>query len=100
MAHAERLRRVSELVDATRLSQPNVSNHLRFLYDCGLVARQQQGRYVSYQLSNERVAPLLEAADAVLAEAAREIDECGFYSVDPEPAGPKERAGLIQAQAA
>src|SRR3954464_6924839 len=61
---------VSELVLATRLSQPNVSNHLACLHGCGLVAREQRGRHVYYRLSNERVAALLGLADDVLDDVA------------------------------
>ena len=35
---------VGEIVRQTGLSQPNVSNHLSCLHDCGLVARRQEGR--------------------------------------------------------
>lgn len=52
-------RTVSELVEATGLSQPNVSNHLACLRECGLVFSTQQGRYVRYQMSDPRVAALM-----------------------------------------
>jgi hypothetical protein len=35
---------VSDIVRATGLNQPNVSNHLACLRDCGLVASEQAGR--------------------------------------------------------
>ena len=41
-------RTVGEIVDTTGLTQSNVSNHLACLRDCGLVASEQQGRYVTY----------------------------------------------------
>lgn len=72
-------RTVSEIVEATGLSQPNVSNHLGCLRDCGLVRAEQQGRYVRYQLSDARVAELLRVADEVLAEVARGVYECTRY---------------------
>src|SRR5215203_6162043 len=53
---------VSAVVEATGLSQSNVSNHLSCLRDCGLVVSTQQGRYVSYQLSDGRVSELLQLA--------------------------------------
>ena len=53
---------VSEIVEATSLSQPNVSNHLGCLRDCGLVAAEQQGRYVTYHLSDDRVGELIALA--------------------------------------
>ncbi|HNH06909.1 MAG TPA: metalloregulator ArsR/SmtB family transcription factor, partial [Leptospiraceae bacterium] len=51
---------VSDIVQATSLSQSNVSNHLNCLKDCGLVNSEQQGRFVYYQLSDERIAKLLD----------------------------------------
>src|SRR5574342_1431090 len=54
---------VSEIVVATGLSQPNVSNHLACLRDCGLVTAEQQGRFVYYKLSDKRVGQLLNLAD-------------------------------------
>ena len=70
---------VSAIVAATGLSQPNVSNHLSCLHDCGLVARQQQGRYVYYRLSDERVAALMALADALLADVAQGVYACTRY---------------------
>ena len=52
-------RTVSDLVQTTGLTQPNVSNHLSCLRDCGLVTVRQQGRFAYYSLSDERVAQLL-----------------------------------------
>lgn len=46
MADALRLgpRSANDVVEETGLSQPNASNHLACLLDCGLVAREQRGR--------------------------------------------------------
>ena len=40
---------VHEIVERTELSQPNVSNHLRCLLDCGLVASDREGRFIRYR---------------------------------------------------
>src|SRR5438034_7340946 len=64
-------RTVGEVVAATSLSQSNVSNHLSCLRDCGLVTSKQEGRFVSYQLSDPRVDQLLGLADELLAVVAR-----------------------------
>ncbi len=69
-------RNVSEIVAVTNLSQPNASNHLSCLRDCGLVTAVQEGRYVYYHLSDNRVGNLLTLADEVLAEVARGVYEC------------------------
>jgi DNA-binding transcriptional ArsR family regulator len=80
---------VGKIVAATGLSQPNVSNHLSCLLDCGLVTREQQGRFVYYQLSDPRVALLLGMVDEVLADVARGVYECTRY-VAPEASGDGE----------
>jgi DNA-binding transcriptional ArsR family regulator len=71
---------VGEIVQATGLSQSNVSNHLGCLRDCGLVAAQQQGRYAFYALSDARVGQLLQLADELLADVAKGVYECTRYA--------------------
>lgn len=71
---------VSEIVQATGLTQPNVSNHLACLRDCGLVTAHQQGRFVRYQLSDQRVEQLLRLADELLADVAKGVYECTRYN--------------------
>jgi ArsR family transcriptional regulator, cadmium/lead-responsive transcriptional repressor len=69
-------RTVSEIVAATGLSQPNASNHLACLRDCGLVRSEPSGRFVTYALSDDRVAGLLMLGEDVLADVARGVYEC------------------------
>lgn len=70
---------VTEIVDATGLTQSNASNHLGCLHDCGLVAREQRGRFVYYTLSDSRVGDLLARSDELLLEVARGVYECVRY---------------------
>ena len=70
---------VNAIVERTGLSQPNVSGHLACLRDCGLVTCSQQGRYMQYQLSDERVASLLSLADELLTDVARGVCQCTRY---------------------
>lgn len=77
---------VGQIVERTGLSQPNASNHLACLRDCGLVVAEQQGRYVTYHLSDDRVGELLALAESLLADVARGVYECTRY------AAPKENA--------
>jgi ArsR family transcriptional regulator, cadmium/lead-responsive transcriptional repressor len=70
---------VSQIVDLTGLSQSNVSNHLSCLRDCGLIASEQQGRYVVYRLSDPRVARLLRTSEELLADVAKGVYECTRY---------------------
>ena len=72
---------VTEIVEATGLTQSNVSNHLACLRDCGLVTTEQEGRFVYYQLSDKRVGKLLNLADELLADVAKGVYECTRYNV-------------------
>ena len=76
---------VGGLVKATGLTQPNASNHLRCLSECGLVSAQQQGRFVYYRLSDERLGALLSSADSLLAEVGPRIRECPSYGGSAVP---------------
>lgn len=87
---------VSEVVAATGLSQSNVSNHLACLRDCGLVAREQEGRYVRYELSDPRVATLLRLAEEVLADVAKGVYECTRFDL----AESKHRQPFVKPQGA
>lgn len=70
---------VSELVEKTGLNQPNVSNHLACLRECGLVVSNSQGRFVWYRLKDDRIATLLQLATQITSETAEGIDECTRY---------------------
>ena len=73
---------VGAIVERTGLSQSNVSNHLSCLRDCGLVAAEQRGKFVAYNLSDPRVDELLTLAEMLLADVARGMYECTRYSVE------------------
>jgi ArsR family transcriptional regulator, cadmium/lead-responsive transcriptional repressor len=81
-------RTVTELVDSVGLSQSNTSNHLNCLLDCGLVDREQRGRFALYRLSDPRVELLLSTAGALLSEVAKGVHRCARY----DEAGLPERA--------
>ena len=70
---------VGEIVETTGLTQSNVSNHLGCLRDCGLVASEQQGRYVNYRLSDDRVGELIGLAETLVADVARGVYQCTRY---------------------
>lgn len=72
--------RVSEIVERTRMTQSNVSNHLACLKDCGLVKSEQDGRFVRYELADKRVAKLIDIAGDLLADVAENIYDCTRYS--------------------
>lgn len=71
---------VSEIVEMTGLSQPNVSSHLACLRECGLVRSEQRGRRVYYDLFDpEKVAHLLRIAEEILADVSEQIFACTRY---------------------
>ena len=70
---------VSELIEATGLSQSNLSMHLACLRECGLVSGRRKGRFVYYELADQAVLRLLKAADQVLRRVAKQIEGCPRY---------------------
>ncbi len=72
-------RTVSAVVEITGLSQPNASNHLACLLDCGLVDREQRGRFAHYRLADPRMGQLLGTADEILTDVAQGVYVCPRY---------------------
>lgn len=70
---------VNEVVSITHLSQTNVSNHLRCLYECGLVEREPVGRHVRYGLRTTMVEAFMQMSDALLDEIGARIEACATY---------------------
>lgn len=75
---------VGELVLATGLSQSNTSNHLACLLECGLVTREQRGKYALYALADDRVGALLALADEVLSDHLAQLAACARYGATEE----------------
>jgi DNA-binding transcriptional ArsR family regulator len=65
-------RTVSELVEATKRSQPNVSQHLASLAHAGLVAARREGNRVYYRVADPYVTRICDAVCRSLAVRARE----------------------------
>ena len=76
-----------QIADLVGLTPPRVSNHLRCLLECGLVAMEPRGRYNVYRLADPAVGRLLDASARVLAEVAPLIEACLNY-------GPPSRRSL------
>jgi len=70
--------RVTDVVAATGLSQPNASTHLACLWECGLAERERRGREVHYRLA-DGVEELLAVADTLLGRAGERIEACPNY---------------------
>lgn len=73
-------RNVSQIVELTGLSQPNVSAHLACLRDCGLVISRQEGRSVIYSVADEHLMHLLLSAQELLERIAPQIQDCERYN--------------------
>ncbi len=74
---------VGEVVAATGRGQSSVSTHLACLYECGLVSREQRGKFVYYRISDGRVNEILRLGDELLADVAKGVYECTRYD-EPE----------------
>lgn len=61
---------VSELQNELGRSQPNISQHLAVLRDRGVMVAQRAGHRVCYRLADDRIAALLELAEAIFAAPA------------------------------
>ncbi len=72
-----------EIVERTRLSQPNASMHLRCLAECGLVTWERRGKFVHYEIADKRVVKLLDQAEELLLQVAPLIDACPRYRRPP-----------------
>lgn len=70
---------VSEIVDETKLSQPNTSAHLACLLECGLIRKEKKGREVFYEVSGKEVLGMLQQAQKVLKKHSKEIYNCTRY---------------------
>lgn len=87
MALLEGELRVTDLVGAVGTSQPNVSNHLACLRECGLVVdRPADRRQVFYSIARPELREVLLASERLLVEAGHDVrlctnplmgDECG-----------------------
>lgn len=73
---------VGEVVAVTGLRQPNVSNHLACLKDCGLVTSVRRGRRIYYRTSDIRVNELLASAEELVAHVATGVPACSNYGPD------------------
>ncbi len=70
---------VNEIVRVTGLSQPNASLHLECLWNCGLVDREPDGRFVRYGIRSPSVLKLLKEAEQELQKIGSHIAACARY---------------------
>ena len=72
-------RTVSDISEATKLSQPNTSIHLSCLLECDLVRKEKKGRKVFYRISTKEIKKVIEGAQNILTKHGKEIYKCGRY---------------------
>ncbi|MEJ6002208.1 ArsR/SmtB family transcription factor [Paucibacter soli] len=78
-------RNVGELLMVVGGSQPNLSHHLRALFQAGVVSRRRDGAKVYYRLAQQRVEALCEIFQGLgVAERAADV------------AGAEAQAGLLE----
>lgn len=100
LRHGEKT--VTELVEATGLSQPNASAHLACLRECGLVLSRQEGRFVYYAIADARTEELLHEAGEILQAVAERIYACIRYDgskegiPDREAKSPRRRREVVR----
>jgi len=74
---------VTQICEATELSQPNASNHLACLHGCRLVEREQSGRFVRYRLADERIEAVLSLAEGLTSGSHGDEGCCPVCGSEP-----------------
>ncbi|MFC7063602.1 ArsR/SmtB family transcription factor [Halobacillus seohaensis] len=69
-------RNVGQLVGELQLKQSQVSNQLACLKDCGFVTSRQEGKFVYYKVTDERVREIIQLATNVVSDNADYINSC------------------------
>lgn len=78
-------RRVTDLVAEVGTSQSNISAHLACLKGCGLVTDRPEGRSTFYRIDTDRLFPLLETAERLLADVGHQVDLCPDHAPEATP---------------
>jgi DNA-binding transcriptional ArsR family regulator len=72
----EKDKNVSELVEELQIKQSQVSNQLACLKWCGYVSTRQEGKFIYYEIKDERVREILKLASEVVSDNAAHISQC------------------------
>lgn len=67
---------VSEIVESLGQAQGRISSHLACLRWCNFVSGQQEGRYVRYSVTDDRVIEIIELARLMLLDTASKVEAC------------------------
>ncbi|MCK8827836.1 metalloregulator ArsR/SmtB family transcription factor [Natroniella acetigena] len=65
---------VCNVTEQLGLSQPNASHHLKILKNAGLIISTKRGRWVDYELNQEKLEHLQERLGEVISESNEEVD--------------------------
>jgi ArsR family transcriptional regulator len=63
-----------DFTEKLEASQPNISHHLKILKEAGLVAANKRGRWVDYNLNQEKIDWLQEKFNQVVADCPQECE--------------------------
>ena len=63
---------VTELIEKTKLSQANISQHLSIMKSKGIVISDRKGKNIYYKLSNPKIVRAFDIIREVLAEKLKE----------------------------
>ncbi|MFQ3837916.1 ArsR/SmtB family transcription factor [Staphylococcus pseudoxylosus] len=72
---------VNEIVKQSKISQSSISQHLACLKGCGLVNSRQEGKYVYYQIKNNKILELLKLIDSVVENTEDDIQSCQHHTI-------------------
>ncbi|MEC1158915.1 MULTISPECIES: ArsR/SmtB family transcription factor [Bacillaceae] len=67
---------VSQLVHELGMKQSQISNQLACLKWCGYVSTRQEGKFIYYRITDERIRNIIELARQVVADNAEHINCC------------------------
>ncbi|MBZ0186243.1 MAG: metalloregulator ArsR/SmtB family transcription factor, partial [Candidatus Obscuribacterales bacterium] len=67
---------VSEIVESLGQAQGRISSHLACLRWCDFVSGKQDGRYVLYDVTDDRVIEIIALARSMLSDTASKVEAC------------------------
>ncbi|MFC5735547.1 ArsR/SmtB family transcription factor [Cytobacillus gottheilii] len=72
---------VSEILTSLSCSQSSVSQHIACLKGCGLINGRQEGKFIYYSLSSQKVRELLQMFNHVLDDVQNDVACCENHIV-------------------
>ncbi|SHJ08812.1 transcriptional regulator, ArsR family [Geosporobacter subterraneus DSM 17957] len=70
---------VTEIIDFTGFSQSKISNHLKCLRESDLVDAKQDGKFIYYNIKDEKIKRILSLANELLKDVSEEKYNCMKY---------------------